>query len=354
MNEKEEIKQLWRECFPDDSEAFIDLYFTYKYTDERNLCIRRDGQVAAALQMLPYQMTFGGGEIATRYLSGCCTAHAWRSQGLMAQLLGQSLQQMAADGVVLAELIPAERSLFDYYARFGFATIFGYEPTLLTDDHQPERSPFQRQKSGQQDLDDPQTQLLLRFADNLLRRRPCCIQHSPADFAAIVRNIGLSGGIINVAQAFVEGKGPRTGMVAMMYPRPGNHWIVDDYFAAVPEIEQPVFDAFCPALKARSIEVRRQPRSLAQMTPLGMGRIVNAFELLKRYAAAHPEADECIILTDPLLDHNSGAYLITDGQCLKSTNPSLNIKNRLMLSIDELALWIFSQEVPYMSMMLNL
>ena len=54
---KEQVKSLWKLCF-DDSEAFIELYFRLRYNNEVNLAIQSGEEVIAALQMLPYPMTF--------------------------------------------------------------------------------------------------------------------------------------------------------------------------------------------------------------------------------------------------------------------------------------------------------
>ena len=54
---REQVKSLWKLCF-DDSEAFIELYFRLRYNNEVNLAIQSGEEVIAALQMLPYPMTF--------------------------------------------------------------------------------------------------------------------------------------------------------------------------------------------------------------------------------------------------------------------------------------------------------
>ena len=58
MSIKEQVRQLWKQCFS-DSDEFIELYFRMRYTDELNSYIESDGKVVAALQRLPYPMTCG-------------------------------------------------------------------------------------------------------------------------------------------------------------------------------------------------------------------------------------------------------------------------------------------------------
>ena len=62
--EKEQVKSLWKRCFH-DSEAFVDFYFTERYNDAVSRTLYHEGKVVAALQAIPYPMTFYGDTIAT-------------------------------------------------------------------------------------------------------------------------------------------------------------------------------------------------------------------------------------------------------------------------------------------------
>lgn len=76
---REKIKSLWKLCF-NDSDEFTDMYFRLRYSNEVNIAIQSGEEVIAALQILPYPMTFGKSEIKTGYVSG----------GLYASRLSQS------------------------------------------------------------------------------------------------------------------------------------------------------------------------------------------------------------------------------------------------------------------------
>ena len=104
---REQVKSLWKLCF-DDSEAFIELYFRLRYNNEVNLAIQSGEEVIAALQMLPYPMTFCGQTVPTSYISGACTHPDYRSKGVMRELLSQSFARMLRNGVLFSTLIPAE------------------------------------------------------------------------------------------------------------------------------------------------------------------------------------------------------------------------------------------------------
>ena len=45
---KQQTRALWKECFH-DSEAFMDIYFEEKYTDQQNITVREDGKVILSL-----------------------------------------------------------------------------------------------------------------------------------------------------------------------------------------------------------------------------------------------------------------------------------------------------------------
>ena len=86
MSIKEQVKALWKLCF-EDTEEFVDLYFRMRYTDRINHVIEEGGKVIAALQTIPYPMTYGGELLPVSYISGACTHPDYRNQGSMRKLL---------------------------------------------------------------------------------------------------------------------------------------------------------------------------------------------------------------------------------------------------------------------------
>lgn len=128
---REKVKNLWKLCF-NDSEEFTELYFRLRYNNDINIAIQSGEEVIAALQMLPYPMTFEGEDIHTAYISGACTHPDYRNRGVMHELLSQAFARMLHNNVALSTLIPAEPWLFDYYARSGYAPVFRYaEETFI-------------------------------------------------------------------------------------------------------------------------------------------------------------------------------------------------------------------------------
>ena len=98
-------------CF-NDSKAFIDMYFRLRYSNKVNIAIESGEEVIAALQMLPYPMTFCGATVSTAYVSGACTHPDFRNRGVMHELLTQAFGRMFRNEVLFTTLIPAEPWLF--------------------------------------------------------------------------------------------------------------------------------------------------------------------------------------------------------------------------------------------------
>ena len=88
---REKVKNLWKLCF-NDSEEFTELYFRLRYNNDINIAIQSGEEVIAALQMLPYPMTFEGEDIHTAYISGACTHPDYRNRGVMHELLSQAFR----------------------------------------------------------------------------------------------------------------------------------------------------------------------------------------------------------------------------------------------------------------------
>ncbi|MCI8336378.1 MAG: GNAT family N-acetyltransferase [Peptococcaceae bacterium] len=111
-----EIINLWRYCFQ-DSEAFIQWYFTDCYTPEQTYLLQAKDQelVAAALQSRPYTLHIRGTEFPAAYLAGVCTHPAYRGDGYFRQLFPAVLQQLAQKGMAIAFLQPIDNLLYQPY-----------------------------------------------------------------------------------------------------------------------------------------------------------------------------------------------------------------------------------------------
>lgn len=334
---KEQLKALWQLCFHDDP-RFVDLYFSTKYTDRDSLALTQDGQPVAALQMLPYPMTYAGQEIPTAYISGACTHPDYRNQGLMRRLLTQAFGQMHADGRLLTTLIPAEPWLFDYYATCGYATTFHRRTRLF----HPTSGPT---SIGRLSATDRLTPDILRYIRQALRARPCCIQHDEADLDVILADMRISDGTLYLLHTPTD----TLCAVAFAYPADDGSLLIRELLADTPRQARDLLQAICDAtgLPSLTLSLPATPNA-PHAFPLGMARIINAPAMLRLHAATHPETSTVFTLADPLLPANNGTYRLHAGQCTRLAQPT-----GPTLSIDQLTTRLLLPQQPLMSLMLD-
>lgn len=339
MTTKEEVKALWKLCFK-DSDEFVDLYFEQRYKDEINVAIRREGKVVSALQMIPYPMTFGGMTIETSYVSGACTHPDYRKQGLMHQLLNEAHRRMYEEGVWLSMLIPAEKGLFNYYARSGYAPSFGYA----------------RQTVGVGELrpsllfsvvDETDNRAFLyehyRYLSTCLQQCPCCVQHPREDFLIVMNDLRLSKGKLLVAR--------RNGLIhgmAFCVEEPGKV-VVKELLADNLAVRDSLLHKAAEVFQVEKVEYMI-PSSMNSLY-LGMARVINVEKMLAVVLRKYPEAQMYVHITgDEAIPENNGYFTITQGNCIRE---HLTDKVYQECSISDFTRLLLHIEHPYMSLMLN-
>lgn len=122
-NDKDGIISLWKEAFC-DSEEDITFFLERKYSPDRTLICEIDGEIASMLFLLEGYMCIAGKEYPSYYLYAACTAKKHRGKGLMADLLEFAKETANSRNKYYICLMPAEKSLFDFYAKFGYKSVF--------------------------------------------------------------------------------------------------------------------------------------------------------------------------------------------------------------------------------------
>lgn len=126
------LMQLWRYCFPSDTEAFIQFYFTEVYKNEETLIYLHEGQAAASMQIIPYPVKTEASISLSGYISGAMTHPDYRRRGFMEQLLQAAFDLMREKEYASAFLIPQEDWLFSFYGKYGYKKAFPVnKPRLL-------------------------------------------------------------------------------------------------------------------------------------------------------------------------------------------------------------------------------
>lgn len=340
MKTKEQVKSLWRLCFG-DTEAFIEMYFRLRYNNDVNIALQSGEEVIAALQMLPYPMTFCGEEVPVSYVSGACTHPDFRSRGVMRELLSQSFAAMYRNEVMFSALIPAEPWLFDYYSRSGYAPVFQRleQPVPV----------FTLTSKSAVDIAVEQTtayqeEVYLYLADKLAQR-PCYLQHTAGDFKIVLEDLALIGDSL-----FVARRDGRVVGVAIAY-RYGTHTVVNELLADNEQIKRELLHQVRKADESETLTLFLPVSAGSEGRPFGMARIINAPRVLQLYAATHPEETWNIELTDEQLSVNNGYYYIGKGKC--RTNDKRLPGPHLCLDIAGLTEKILGPMHPYMSLMMD-
>jgi predicted acetyltransferase len=171
------VRQMWKTCFG-DSDEFLDIFFTYIYKDENTLLYIENDVAVASLQMPIFQFTFCGKEIPAAYICGACTLPEYRNKGYMGKLLQEAFELMANRNIPFSILIPADKWLYGYYAKFG------YEKVFEKDEKEIPIKKILDDTAGNID------EAYLIF-DKLFRDRDFCIQKTKQDFRAIVEDLKI-------------------------------------------------------------------------------------------------------------------------------------------------------------------
>ncbi|NDV57261.1 GNAT family N-acetyltransferase [Bacteroides sp. 519] len=336
MTVKNRVKELWKLCF-NDSEEFIELYFGLRYTNKINVSIQSGDNMIAALQMIPYPMTFCGTEISTSYISGACTHPEYRGKGVMRELLSQSFAQMTRKGVYVSTLIPAEPWLFDYYAKAGYVPVFHYSekevgikevniPDSITIKHacSPDEASY-------------------AYFDQKMHERSCCIQHEQDDYNVILEDLKLAGGTVFTAWE-------NNNIIGMAFVIPESKTLkVKEILCNNTDLENILIQQ--AAIHYNSDKIVVVHPADAEGKPKGMARIIYAKAVLQLFAATHPDKELNIELTDDQLSLNNGYYYLVNGKCM--TTRKRIPGSHLQLTIGELTKLLFSYTEPYMSLMLE-
>jgi len=118
--DREDLMQMWKLCFPQDTERFIRFYFDKIHANGETLVYEANGSPVASLQMIPFRLQIGDFLSWGGYISGAMTHPDHRKKGYMAQLLQASFDEMNQKGYDYTFLIPQEKWLVGLYEKYGF------------------------------------------------------------------------------------------------------------------------------------------------------------------------------------------------------------------------------------------
>ena len=337
MSLRNQVRNLWKRCF-DDSDAFLDLYFSRVYTEANNFAFSRDEKVVCALQALPFTMQCFGTTLPFAYVSGACTAPELRRQGLMKRLLDKTHSTLHFyKKMPLVALIPASDALRNYYARQGYGDVFVEQHMPVS---APEASPEGITVADVAELS-PELYALYR---RLAGEREAAVVHSEQHMQVVLADTLLS------PEAFFVEASDSEGYAGLAVGRVGEEQTV---IAELLTTSAAARDALLHAIAAKGQGkpmLLVEPLTTGEPVRKGMARIVDAKHLLELYAARFPEAELTVHLHDDVVRPNSGYYHVAAGRCLHSLKP---IDGAEEITIGELTTRLFASEHPFMNLMLE-
>ncbi len=303
---KKQTRSLWRTCFH-DSEEFMDIYFADKYTNDNNLCIRHDGKVVSAMQLLPYRFTFYGSVLYAGYISGLATLPKFRCRGYASNLIHEAHRRLFKQGATLSFLIPGEENLRKYYEKpqhgaFWTAVYRQNLPLDVTNDGDFSKIEVTRPDEWPNEL--------YVFYHRLTSELPFMMHPSENDFYAALEAADLQDGYVLVARR----KRRIVGICLAVKEADGNVYIRTlaitetatraafvDYLCRECQVDK-VYRRFC------------LPASLKGSKPYAMARVINVPRFLSAIATPNPGFQLHIGVDGDLdIPENNGWYQVENG-----------------------------------------
>lgn len=112
-------KALWKEAFG-DSDAFIEWYFANKILPGNSLgMFDAQGALVSVVHTIPCTVSIQGRPVESAFIAGAATAQSRRGEGLMRDMLHETLKLLRARGIAITHLHPFKHN---FYENFGWTT----------------------------------------------------------------------------------------------------------------------------------------------------------------------------------------------------------------------------------------
>lgn len=334
MAKKQDVMRIWAECFPGDSPQWRRMFFDSAYVDEEALTAADPvtGETVSSLLLLPYTISFNGATLGAAYIYGAGTLRRHRARGHMSRLVRSALAEAFDRGDSLCVLIPANDSLRNYYARFGFTTAFYRRAMRYTSVHQ-----FKHHGDFVDISAAPASALYDAFS-SLMGQRDYCLQHTREQFLTLMEDVRLSEVPFAVVAKEDSPDRPRAMVWGRIMDLSDELYVTellaednDSAAAALTLLQQQAPD--------RPVTILSNPSDHAvggNLIAGGMARVVNARAVLEAIAAVHPDLCLTVRITDPIIHDNNGTYRLHRGKVTSADskdNVDLDVNPSVLTSI---------------------
>lgn len=117
------LREIWHISFG-DSKEYIDMFMEHQFKEALTVVYEEDGKVFSMFFLFRCDFSISGKKHPSFYLYAAATLPQHRGKGIMGKMLEFSKSYAAEKNFDFIILSPAEKSLYDYYSRFGFKACF--------------------------------------------------------------------------------------------------------------------------------------------------------------------------------------------------------------------------------------
>lgn len=124
------LKEIWHISFG-DSKEYIDMFMEHQFKGALTVVYEEDSKILSMFFLFRCDFSINEKTHPSFYLYAAATLPQYRGKGIMGKMLEFSKSYAAEKDFDFIILSPAEKSLYDYYGRFGFKACFKSQKIFL-------------------------------------------------------------------------------------------------------------------------------------------------------------------------------------------------------------------------------
>lgn len=294
QEEHQKTRVLWEKIFIEDTNAFLDYYYTVKTRDNEIFVVEDQGEIIAMLQLNPYQLRVNQNSYPADYIVAVATDERYRKRGIMASLLKAAIKEMYSQGKPFTFLMPAAESIyypfdFRFVYRQGQSTVCGKKGESLG---------LEIVHARPEDCEE-----IAAFANCFLKEYQVVAKRDANYYKTLLEEQkSEAGGVVIVK------KQERLAGV-FCYAKEAHYEIREPLFVENSDFEQAVYEL----TKNERESVKCLAYGSEKMVPIIMARVLHLETFLKSFSLKE-EIDFCVKIQDDLLEENNGIFHIAGNQ----------------------------------------
>jgi predicted acetyltransferase len=345
--QKQDIIHIWQTSFPEDSQEFIEMYFSRKYKKENTLVYILDNKIVSCLQILPYTIKFYNQTCKLSYISGAATLPNYKNNGFMGKLLSQSFTEMRNRDDIFTILIPQETWLIKFYQKYGYTPCFEYSLTPISLEENCFSDVFSILELDKTHLDEAHN-----YYYNHCKKQNLFVLKSFDDFSVIWNELTLFSGTILLCYDAEKICG------ICFCSMSSEKVIIKDIFTDS-EMARKQLLHFVMKNYKKNIYLYEPASNNKKNTTNGMARIINVEKALQIYAFFYKQLNITIKVQDNQIVENNGFFCLYKGNCSRKHDNyfdievNINLLTQLLFGYKTANYTNFPQQYPYMNLMLE-